>query len=250
MLKSTHIYTTHSPFGKIPSSRGKKPNPKEKSHAHHRRKHQSRQHPWSQGIRLNLQGEQFVPITTVVRSTQGIVLAISGSVTRLPTRRKSWTSRCLIHLSNLSFIRLLVEENSVQAPLTRQGHRERGPRPKLEPRVVSGCSAHSQARKFRWPRMSMLPSRLLESIHQVSPPALPPGQVGLFLSPTRAIFQPLWEKPRAEREECLSTSASARGRCALKRIQVGDGSGRHGQNGGAGGAFKQGLSSHLRSTTR
>ena len=40
----------------------------------------------------------------------------------------------------------------------------------------------------------------------MSVPALPPGQVELFLPPTRAIFQPLWGKPRAEREECLSTS--------------------------------------------
>ena len=54
----------------------------------------------------------------------------------------------------------------------------------------------------------MLPSRLLERTRQMSPPALPPGQVGLFLPPTRAIFQPLWEKPRAEREECLSTFPS------------------------------------------
>ena len=135
----------------------------------------------------------------------------------LPTRRKSWTSPCLIHLSNLSFIRLLGDENSVLAPLNRQGHRDKGPRTRLEPREVSGRSAHSQAQKFRWPRMPILPSQLLECIHQVSPPALPPGQVGLFLPPTRAIFQPLWENPRAEREECLSTSPPARGRCALKR---------------------------------
>ena len=40
----------------------------------------------------------------------------------------------------------------------------------------------------------------------MSVPALPPGQVELFLPPTRAIFQPLWGKPRAEREECFSTS--------------------------------------------
>ena len=123
----------------------------------------------------------------------------------------------LIHLSNLSFIRLLGEQNGVLAPLNRQSRRDQGPRTRLEPREVSGRSAHSQAQKFRWPRMSMLSSRLLECIRQVSPPALPPGQVGLFLPPTRAIFQPLWEKPRAEREECLSTFSPARGRCALER---------------------------------
>ena len=82
------------------------------------------------------------------------------------------------------------------APLNRQGRRDKGPRTRLEPREVSGRSAHSKA---------MLPSRLLECTRQMSPPALPPGQVGLLLPPTRAIFKPLWEKPRAEREECLST---------------------------------------------
>ena len=60
-------------------------------------------------------------------------------------------------------------------------------------------------------------SRVLACIRQMSPPALPPGQVELFLPPTRAICQPLWGKPRAEREECLSTSSPARGRCAAKR---------------------------------
>ena len=145
----------------------------------------------------------------VVRSAQGIVLAISSSATRLVRRilcqlvAKAGHT-CLIHLSNLSFKRLLGEENGVLAPLNRQGRRDKGPRTRLEPREVSRRSAHSQAQKFRWPMMSMLPSRLLECTRQVSPPALPPGQVRLFLNPTRAIFQPLWEKPRAEREDCLS----------------------------------------------
>ena len=56
--------------------------------------------------------------------------------------------------------------------------------------------------------MFMLQSRLLAYIRQVSPPALRPGQVELFLPSTRAMFQPLWGKPRAERGECLSTSLS------------------------------------------
>ena len=53
--------------------------------------------------------------------------------------------------------------------------------------------------------MSMLPSQLLEGTRQLSPPPIRPGQDEPFL-PSRAIFQPLWGKPRAERGECLSTS--------------------------------------------
>ena len=45
---------------------------------------------------------------------------------------------------------------------------------------------HSQAQKFRW-RMSMLPSQLLERTRQMSPPALPPGLVGLFLEETESF---------------------------------------------------------------
>ena len=66
--------------------------------------------------------------------------------------------------------------------------------------------------------MSMLPSRLLECTRKVPPPPLRPGQVEPFLSPTRAIFQPLWGKTRAERGECPSIfPPPARGRCAAKR---------------------------------
>ena len=102
-------YTTHSPFGKIPSSRGKDTKPKGKNltvaHAHHRRKHQSRQHHGPQGIRLKFKRERDAACQTHP----------------LPTRRKSWTSPCLIHLSNLSCIRLQGEENGVLAPLNKQG---------------------------------------------------------------------------------------------------------------------------------
>ena len=77
---------------------------------------------------------------------------------------------------------------------------------------VSGRSARSPCRpeytkfKAQVTRMSMLPSRLLECTRQVTPPPLRPGQVEPFLPPTRAIFQPLWGKMRAERRECLSIS--------------------------------------------
>ena len=63
----------------------------------------------------------------------------------------------------------------------------------------------------------LFPSRLLECTRPVTPPSLRPGQVEPFLPPTRAIFQPLWGKTRAERGECLSISPPARGRCAAKR---------------------------------
>ena len=64
----------------------------------------------------------------------------------------------------------------------------------------------------------MLPSRLLECTRQVTPPPLRPGQLEPFLSPTRAIFQPLWGTTRAETGEYLSISSPpTRGRCAAKR---------------------------------
>ena len=49
-----------------------------------------------------------------------------------------------------------------------------------------------------------------------APPSRP-GHVEPFLLPPRATCQPLWDKTRAEREECLSISPPARGRCAAKR---------------------------------
>ena len=67
---------------------------------------------------------------------------------------------------------------------------------------------NTRSSKFRWPRMFVLQSRLLAYVRQVSPPALRPGHVELFLLSTRAIFQPLWGLLRAERGECLSTSLS------------------------------------------
>ena len=53
----------------------------------------------------------------------------------------------------------------------------------------------------------------------MSVPALPPGQVELFLPPTTAIFQPLWGKPRAEKEECLSTSSLPRSRPLCRKTK-------------------------------
>ena len=69
---------------------------------------------------------------------------------------------------------------------------------------VRRAGRNTRSSKPRRPRMSMLPSRLLECTRQVLPPPLRPGQVEPFLPPTRAIFQPMWGKTRAERGECLS----------------------------------------------
>ena len=77
-------------------------------------------------------------------------------------------------------------------------------------------SAHSQAQKFRWPRISILPSRLLECTRQVSPPALPPDQVGLFLSNESDIPAAVG-KAESGKGRMSFDIPSARGRCALKR---------------------------------
>ena len=146
--------TTHSPFGKISSSRRKETKPKGKNHTVARTPQTQKPvppAPWSQGIRLNFIRRAICTHHHVVRNAQGIVLAISGSATRLVRRIlcQLVTSPCLIHLSNLSFIRLLGDENSVLAPLIRRGHRDKGPRARLEPREVSMRSAHSQAQKVQ-----------------------------------------------------------------------------------------------------
>ena len=69
-----------------------------------------------------------------------------------------------------------------------------------------GCQRRRPRANPKWspPRMSMLPSQFLEGT-QLSPPLLRPGQDEPFL-PSRAVFQLLWGKPRAESGECLSTS--------------------------------------------
>ena len=127
--------TTHHCSGKIPSSREKELNPKNP----HGRTHTTDADTSSASAKITRDTIDLVrrAISTyhhIVRSTQIVVLAINGFVTRLvrgillPTRRKSWRSRCLIHLGKLSFIRVLGEENGVLTPLNRQGHRDRRPR--------------------------------------------------------------------------------------------------------------------------
>ena len=59
--------------------------------------------------------------------------------------------------------------------------------------------------KPRCQRMSCFLAGYLNVLtREVTPPPLRPGQIEPFLPPTRAIFQPLWGKTRAERGECLS----------------------------------------------